>query len=101
MHFGLDVRDAAGRVSYLYLASLTPSGSRAACRKAVHLARLAHADGTTAQQLCAALAVKTGYRVATIDTILWRACVAGILDSVRYERFGWRRAFLRDGAPKS
>ena len=59
----------------------------------VHLTRLARADGVTAQELCAALARATGYRIATIDTILWRACEAGILDSARYEKLGWYRAF--------
>ncbi len=47
----------------------------------VHLQRLADRAGVTPQQLCEALAKETGYRVATIDTILWRACANGILNS--------------------
>lgn len=61
----------------------------------VHLARLARHDRTTVERLCRRLARKTGYRVATIDTILWRACATGILDSRRYEVEGWRAAFRR------
>lgn len=47
----------------------------------VHLNRLAAAEGITAQDLCERLARKTGYRVATIDLILWRACADGIIHS--------------------
>lgn len=47
----------------------------------VHLQRLADRDGTTPHDLCARLAAETGLRVATVDTILWRACANGILDS--------------------
>ena len=49
----------------------------------VHLNRLAEAEGTTAQLLCERLARKTGYRAATIDLILWRACADGIIHSRR------------------
>lgn len=59
----------------------------------VHLARLARRDKTSTARLCARLGQQTGYRVATVDTILWRACAAGILDSRRYEADGWRAAF--------
>jgi hypothetical protein len=59
----------------------------------VHLARLARRDRTTVERLCRWLARGTGYRVATIDTILWRACATGILNSKRYEEQGWRAAF--------
>lgn len=48
----------------------------------VHLQRLADHEGTTPQALCEQLARDTGYRVATVDTILWRACANGIIDSV-------------------
>jgi hypothetical protein len=64
----------------------------------VHLARLARRDKTTVERLCAKLARQTGYRSATIDTILWRACATGILNSKRYEVGGWRAAFR--GKPK-
>jgi hypothetical protein len=47
----------------------------------VHLQRLADREGVSAQQLCERLAAETGYRVATVDTILWRACANGIINS--------------------
>lgn len=47
----------------------------------VHLNRLAEAEGVTAQELCDRLATETGYRAATIDLILWRACADGIIHS--------------------
>lgn len=47
----------------------------------VHLVRLAEAYGTTPQDLCERLAQITGLRVATIDTLLWRACAVGVLNS--------------------
>ena len=59
----------------------------------VHLERLARRDGTTVSTLCRRLARESGYRVATVDSILWRACADGILDSRRYELEGWRAAF--------
>lgn len=59
----------------------------------VHLARLARRDRTTVERMCRRLARQTGYRVATIDTILWRACEQGILNSKRYEAEGWTAAF--------
>jgi hypothetical protein len=64
----------------------------------VHLARLARRDKTTVAKLCAKLARQTGYRQATIDTVLWRACATGVLDSKKYEERGWRSAFR--GKPK-
>lgn len=47
----------------------------------VHLNRLAEPSGETAQELCDRLAKETGYRAATIDLILWRACADGIIHS--------------------
>lgn len=47
----------------------------------VHMERLAQAEGIDTHDLCARLARQTGYRVATVDTILWRACADGIIDS--------------------
>ena len=47
----------------------------------VHLQRLADRAGQSVQGLCEALAKKTGYRVATVDLILWWACAHGILNS--------------------
>ena len=59
----------------------------------VHLERLARRDRTTTHKLCGRLSRETGYRVATVDTVLWRACADGILCSRRYEQEGWRAAF--------
>jgi hypothetical protein len=47
----------------------------------VHLNRLAEAEGTTAQELYDRLAEESGYRAATIDLILWRACADKIIHS--------------------
>lgn len=47
----------------------------------VHLQRLADREGCTAQQLCERLAAETGLRIAAVDTVLWRACANGILNS--------------------
>lgn len=47
----------------------------------VHLARLAAVAGETVQGLCERLAGVSGYRVATVDLILWRACATGVVDS--------------------
>lgn len=47
----------------------------------VHLQRLADLEGATAQDLCERLARRTGYNVATVDTLLWRACATGVLSS--------------------
>ena len=65
----------------------------------VHLARLARRDRTTVECLCRRLSRQSGYRVATVDSILWRACEQQILDSRRYERDGWRTAFR--GIPRA
>lgn len=59
----------------------------------VHMERLARGDRTTTHKLCARLARQTGYRVATIDTVLWRACAEGLLNSKVYETDGWAAAF--------
>ena len=47
----------------------------------IHLNRLAESEGVTAQQLCERLAKSTGYRAATVDLVLWRACADGIIHS--------------------
>lgn len=47
----------------------------------VHLARLAKHEGVTPQALCERLAAATGYRVATVDVVLWRACAIGAIKS--------------------
>lgn len=62
----------------------------------VHLERIARRNGTTTEALCAKLASDSGYRVATIDSILWRACADRILDSAMYEVDGWDAAFRPD-----
>lgn len=47
----------------------------------VHLQRLADREGCSAQALCERLAGETGLRVAAVDTVLWRACANGIINS--------------------
>lgn len=47
----------------------------------VHLQRLADLERCTAQALCERLAAAIGLRVATVDTLIWRACANGHLDS--------------------
>jgi hypothetical protein len=47
----------------------------------VHLQRLADREGITAQALCERLAGELGLRVASIDTVLWRACATGVMNS--------------------
>lgn len=47
----------------------------------VHLQRLAEREGCTAQALCERLAGELGLRVAAVDTVLWRACANGVLNS--------------------
>lgn len=59
----------------------------------VHLERLARRDRTTVERLCRRLARQSGYRVGTVDIILWRACEQRILDSRRYELHGWKAAY--------
>ena len=59
----------------------------------VHLERLARRDRTTTHKLCKRLARRSGYRIGTIDTILWRACADGVLNSAVYEVSGWKAAF--------
>lgn len=59
----------------------------------VHMERLARRDKTTTERLCRRLAGEAGYKVATIDTILWKSCAEKLLDSARYEAEGWKAAF--------
>jgi len=47
----------------------------------VHLQRLADREGVTAQQLCERLSRQTGYKIATVDVLLWRACANGVFNS--------------------
>lgn len=49
----------------------------------VHLARLAAQVGTTPQKLCEDIAGAVGLRVAAVETVLWRACANGVIDSRR------------------
>lgn len=55
----------------------------------VHLKRLADREGVSSQALCERLSAATGYKVPTIDLILWRACANGVVDS--------RTGFIRGG----
>jgi hypothetical protein len=43
-----------------------------------HLVRIAGAEGT--HEMCARLAQATGYRIATVDYVLWRAANLGIIN---------------------
>lgn len=47
----------------------------------VHLQRLADREGVSPQSLCERLAAESGYCVATVDTLLWRACANGVINS--------------------
>ena len=59
----------------------------------VHMERLARAAATTTEELCARLSSETGYRAATVDTILWRACALKVLNAAKYENEGWDAAY--------
>lgn len=63
----------------------------------VHLQRLADLEGVTPQQLCARLSRETGYRIATVDTLLWRASANGVLNSRTGEIAGRRAALEQEG----
>jgi hypothetical protein len=58
----------------------------------VHLQRLAAVYKTTPAAMCAALAVQTGFRAATIDLLLWRASAERIINSRTGELGPWPRA---------
>lgn len=47
----------------------------------VHLQRLANTFQTTPQALCELLGAEHGLKVATVDTLLWRAAAIGALDT--------------------
>lgn len=47
----------------------------------VHLQRLADREGCTPQALCERLAAETGLCVNAVDTVLWRACANGVINS--------------------
>lgn len=51
------------------------------CKPDVHMQRLADHHGVTPTKLCVDLARKTGFRIATVDTVLWRACAIGVINS--------------------
>lgn len=61
----------------------------------VHLQRLSEHDGTDVDGLCTRLAKATGYRLATIDTILWRTCELRLIESAVYHERGWAAATKR------
>ena len=79
-----------GKVTKLHLAK---NLGASAAKPDVHLVRLANREGTTPARLCRRLARLTGYKIPTIDSVLWRACADGILDSRKYELEGWEAAF--------
>ena len=78
-----------GQVTALHLAKNLGADT---AKPDVHMERLARREQTTTAQLCARLSQDTGYRVATIDTILWRACAEKLLNSRVYELDGWEAA---------
>lgn len=47
----------------------------------VHLQRLADREGCAVQRLCERLADELQLSVSAVDTVLWRACANGILNS--------------------
>lgn len=47
----------------------------------VHLQRLADREGCTVQTLCARLASETALCINAVDTVLWRACANGVMNS--------------------
>jgi hypothetical protein len=53
------------------------------------LVRLAAAEATTVDELCARLARDTGDRIATVDVVLWRACAIGVLSVQPHATGGW------------
>ena len=59
----------------------------------VHMERLARAENTSTEELCTRLSAASGYRAATVDTILWRACALKVLNSAKYETAGWDAAY--------
>ncbi|QDZ06391.1 hypothetical protein FPZ24_01970 [Sphingomonas panacisoli] len=59
----------------------------------VHIMRLAKGEGSTARRMCERLAILTGYRAATIDVILWRACADGFLNSKEFGSLPWNEVF--------
>lgn len=48
-----------------------------------HLIRIAQKEGVTPLVLCELLAKKTGYRIGTVDLILWRAANLGLISGVK------------------
>ncbi len=58
----------------------------------LHLMRLAKREQVSPIALCARLAYLTGYKLSTIDSILWRACADGYVDSATYRTLGWHDA---------
>jgi hypothetical protein len=49
----------------------------------VHIQHLSDIHGMTPTELCEAALVPSGLtlKIATVDTLIWRACATGVLDS--------------------
>lgn len=47
----------------------------------IHLQRLADREGCTPQALCERLSAEVGLGVNAVDTVLWRACANGVINS--------------------
>ena len=66
----------------------------------VHLQRLAALEGSTPQALCERLAQESGFKIATVDVLLWRACAVGIIDSrtgaIHVPQNGRRQIYLEE-----
>jgi hypothetical protein len=58
----------------------------------VHLLRLAKVEGNTVVDMCERLAKQTGYKVSTVDSVLWRACADGYIESRSLRVMGWERS---------
>lgn len=81
-----------GPVTALHLAKNLGSDT---AKPDIHMERLARREGISVERLCTRLSRQSGYSIATIDTILWRACADLVLNSSLYESHGWRAAFDR------
>jgi len=49
------------------------------CKPDRHLVRIASRNGLTPEQMCRKLSRLTGDRIATVDTVIWRAANLGII----------------------
>lgn len=85
-----ELRAAEDKISYLaslpWIGNITKYHLAKNCgidcaKPDVHLQRLADRESVSVHELCGRLAKATGFRIATVDLILWRACATGIINS--------------------